>query len=178
MAWPLTSSLWSPTAAFGFRVLASLEDKVGFLPAGTRVSKRILELGGIERTKYAIASSYQTAYVMGMLYALALKAGMASPFVITGPTISAKLLYFLLKSVVKTGAHWEQVFQDLTPNEQAALGAFLVDVVLIQSSRNGEFALVQTLLDAAEQNGMSDAPLCAQCAEFLSRALSFREWAG
>ncbi|WP_342733568.1 hypothetical protein [Bradyrhizobium sp. B117] len=34
MAWPLLSSPWSPAAAFGFRVVASLEDKVGFLPEG------------------------------------------------------------------------------------------------------------------------------------------------
>jgi hypothetical protein len=38
LAWPLTGSFWSPAATFGFRVLARVEDAVGFLPsAGTRV---------------------------------------------------------------------------------------------------------------------------------------------
>src|ERR1700730_11579868 len=51
MAWALTSSVWSSAAAFAFRVVASLEDKVGFLPAGPLASKRLLELAGDEKTK-------------------------------------------------------------------------------------------------------------------------------
>jgi hypothetical protein len=173
MAWPLTSSVWSPAAAFGFRVLASLEDKVGFLPAGPSVSKRLLQLTGEERTKYALASSYHTAYVMGMLCAVSLKPGTASPLEIAGPPFPMTLIEGLQASISKNGAHWEQVFQSLNPNEQAALGQFLLDVAMIQSSRKGEFAQMVRLLETAIQNGMADTSLCAQSAELLSRMASF-----
>jgi hypothetical protein len=172
MAWPLTSSVWSPAAAFGFRVVASLEDKVGFLPAGPLASKRLLDLAGDEKTKYALASSYHTAYVMGMLCALSLKPGMASPFEIAGPQFSVTLTE-CLQAFPKTGAHWEQVFESLSPSEQAVLGPFLLDVAIIQSSRKGEFARMASLLETAIQNGMANTTLCAQSAELLSRMASF-----
>jgi hypothetical protein len=176
MAWPLTSSVWSSAAAFGFRVVTSLEDKVGFLPAGPLASKRLLELAGDEKTKYALASSYHTAYVMGMLCALSLKPGMASPFEIVGPPSSMTLIEGLQALIPKTGAHWEQVFQSLSPNEQAALGPFLLDVAILQSNRRGEFAQMASLLETASQNGMADTTLCAQSAQLLSRMASFAGW--
>ena len=176
MAWPLTSSAWSPAAAFGFRVLASLEDKVGFLPAGPSASKRILELEGEERTKYALASSYHTAFVMGMLCALSLKSGTPSPYEIAGPSFSVTLIENLQASIPKTGAYWEEVFQSLSPNEKAALGPFLLDVAIVRSSQRGEFAQMTRLLETAIQNGMADTTLCAQSAELLSRIAGLDGW--
>lgn len=176
MAWPLTSSVWSPAAAFGFRVLASLEDKVGFLPAGPSASKRLLELEGEEKTKYALASSYHTAFVMGMLCALSLKSGMASPSDIAGTSFSVTLIENLQAFIPKTGAYWEEVFQSLSPNEQATLGRFLLDVAIVRSSQKGEFAQMTRLLETAIQNGMANTALCAQSAELLSRIACFAGW--
>jgi hypothetical protein len=173
MAWPLTSSIWSPAAAFGFRVLASLEDKVGFLPAGRSASKRLMELAGEEKTKYALASSYHTAFVMGMLCALSLRLGTASPYHIAGPSFSPTLMADLQTFIPKTGAYWEQVFQSLLPDEQAKLGRFLLDVALVRSSQKGEFAHMTRLLEMAMQNGIADTTLCAQSAELLSRIAGF-----
>jgi hypothetical protein len=173
MAWPLTRSAWSPAAAFGFRVLASLEDKVGFLPAGRSASKRVMELAGEEKTRYALASSYHTAFVMGMLCALALKPGMGSPFEIAGPAFPAAVIEGLRACIPRTGAHWEEVFQALRPEEKAALGGFLLDAAMIRSSRKGEFAQMASLLETAIQNGIADTTMCAQSAEFLSRMASF-----
>jgi hypothetical protein len=176
MAWPLTSSNWSAAAAFGFRVVASLEDKAGYLPAARFASKRILELNGDEKTKHALASSYHTAYVMGMLCAVSLKPEMTSPFEITGPQFPPSLIDSLVAALPKTGAHWEHVFQSLTPNEQAALGPFLLDVAIIQSSRKRDFAQVARLLETAIRNGMAGTTLCAQSAELLSRIAAFGGW--
>ncbi len=173
MAWPLTSSVWSPAAAFGFRVLASLEDKVGFLPGGPSSSKPRPELAGDEKTRFALASSYHTAFVMGMLCAVSLKPGTASPFEIAGPAFSMTLIEDLQSFITKTGAHWEQVFQSLSPNEQAMLGPFLLDVAMIQHSRRNDFAHMVGMLETAMQNGMADTALCAQSAELLSRVGSF-----
>jgi len=176
MAWPLTSSSWSSAAAFGFRVLTSLEEKVGFLPAGRLASKRLTEMAGDEKTKHALASSYHTAYVMGMLCALCLKPGMAPPFEIVGPLFSSELIDGLHALIRKTGAHWEQAFESLSLNEQTALAPFLLDVAIIQSNGRGEFAQLASLLEIAVQNGMADTTLCAQSAELLSRVASFAGW--
>jgi hypothetical protein len=169
MAWPLTSSAWDPAAAFGFRVLASLEDKVGFLPAGRSASRQLLQLAGDDKTKYALATSYHTAYVMGMLCALSLEPGLASPFEIVGPQYPMTPIRHMQALIPETGAHWEQVFQSLNPNEQAALGPFLLDVAIIRSSRKGEAAQLEKLLQIGIQNGIASSTLCAQTAELLSR---------
>lgn len=178
MAWPLMSSAWSSAAAFGFRVVASLEDKTGYLPAARSASKRLLELTGNERTKYALASSYHTVFVMGILCAVALKRGMNSPFEIAAPSFPEALVNTLDAIVIKTGAHWERVFQLLTPRERAALAPFLLDVAMIQSSRKSDFAQMARLLEIAMSNGMGGTTLCAQSAEFLSRIAAFGGWDG
>jgi hypothetical protein len=177
MAWPLTSSAWSPTAAFGFRVLASLEDEVGFLPAGRSASKQLLGLAGEERTRHALASSYHTAFVMGMLCALSLKAGTASSFEIDGPPLALTRIEELKGFISPRGAHWEQVFEPLSPNEQAALGPFLLDVAILQSNRSGELTQMVSLLEKAFQNGIADTTFCAQSAELLSRIAILAKWA-
>jgi hypothetical protein len=169
MAWPLTSSAWDPAAAFGFRVLASLEDKVGFLPAGRSASKQLLQLAGDDKTKYALATSYHTAYVMGMLCAVSLKPGLACPFEIAGPPCPMAVIERMQALIPKTGAHWEEVFQSLSVSEQAALGPFLLDVAIIRNSRKGEAAQLEKLLQTAIENGMANSTLCAQTAELLSR---------
>jgi len=175
MAWPLTSSSGCPAAAFGFRVVASLEDKIGFLPAGRSVSRRLMELAGDEKTKYALASSYHTAYVMGMLCAVSLKPGMGSPFEIVGPSYSPALVAGLQALIPGTGAHWEEVFRSLAAPEQAALAPFLLDVALIQASRKCEFSQLADLLETAAEHGLAHTTLCAQCAELLTRMAAFPE---
>lgn len=169
MAWPLLSTEWSPAAAFAFRVVASLEDKVGFLPAGRSASSQLLRLDGHDRTKCALATSYHTAYVMGMLCAVALKPGMPSPFEITGPVYPMSLVNDLRALIPATSAHWEQVFAHLRPSEQAALAPFLLDVALMQSSRRGDAVQMARLLQTAVTHGLADTTLCAQAAGLLTR---------
>lgn len=169
MAWPLLSSSWSPAAAFGFRVVASLEDKVGFLPAGRSASSQLLRLDGHDRTKCALATSYHTAYVMGMLCAVALKPDMSSPFEIAGPAHEMALVNHLRSLIPSTGAYWEQVLASLHTDEEAALAPFLLDVALMQASRRGDAAQMARLLQAAVTHGLADTTLCAQSAGLLTR---------
>ncbi|MBW7964515.1 DUF6895 family protein [Bradyrhizobium sp. BR 10261] len=169
MAWPLLSSHWSPAAAFGFRVLASLEDKVGFLPAGRSASGRIQRLNGHDKTRCALATSYHTAYVMGMLCAVSLRDGMASPFDIAGAAYQMDIIEMLYAAIPRTGAHWENVFQSLDAREQMALAPFLLDVALIRSSRSGDAARMVHLLQTAIAHGMANTAVCSQSAEYLSR---------
>jgi hypothetical protein len=76
LAWPLLGCRWSASASFAFRVLARVEDEVGFLPAPTTRVDRFHSLGRAEdRRRYVLATAYHTAYVMGVLCAMMLRPG-------------------------------------------------------------------------------------------------------
>lgn len=169
MAWPLTSAPWSPAASFGFRVLAELEDAVGYLPAGNGTPEMFLRLTGSERTKYALACAYHTAYVMGMLCALALRPGNAPPHEIAGPLAPAELVDELLSMIPDTDTPWLHTFRRLQPAEQRSLGPFLLDMALLTKGRNHDFAALGSLLRLAARHGLADTPLCAQTAQLLQR---------
>jgi hypothetical protein len=117
MAWPLTSAPWTPAATFGFRVLKDFEDKVGFLPSRNGVPEKFDRLKGSERTKYALAATYHTAYIMGMLCALALRPGNAPPSEIAGPLAPAEVIDELLSIIPDADSPWQQTFRQLRPVE-------------------------------------------------------------
>jgi hypothetical protein len=169
MAWPLTRATWSPAAAFGFRVLADLEDSVGFLPAGNGAPERFLRLTGSERTKYALASTYHTAYVMGMLCALALRPGNAPPRDIPGPRSPDEFVAEVLSMISDGETPWLRTFRRLQAHERQSLGPFLLDMALLTKARSQDFSAVGRLLNLAVTHGHADTVLCAQTAEMLHR---------
>jgi hypothetical protein len=114
---------------------------------------------------------------MGILCAVSLKNRTDSPFEIAGAAFPEAVVDILDAIVVKTGAHWERVYQLLSPTERAALAPFLLDVATIQSSRRNDFAQLARLLEIAIANGMGATTLCAQGAELLSRIAVFGGWA-
>jgi hypothetical protein len=169
MAWPLTAAPWSAAATFGFHALAQLEDALGFLPAKHGTPERFLTLTGSERTKYALAASYHTAYVMGMLCALALRADRAPPRVVAGPLVADAVIDELLGGTDETETPWRDSFRRLSSAERRALGPFLLDVALLDRSRRHDYAALARLLELAVRHHLADAPLCAQSAELLGR---------
>jgi hypothetical protein len=169
MAWPFTGAAWTPAATFGFTVLSQLEDSVGFLPSGTGVPERFDELTGADRTRYALAAAYHTAYVMGMLCALLLRPDKAPPREIVGAAWPTKLVEELLSMLPDKDGPWLRTFRNLQAREQQALGPFLLDMGLVSRARNSDFAAVANLLQLALTHGYANTPLCAQSAELLSR---------
>ncbi len=169
MAWPLTGEPWSPTAAFGFRVLAELEDRVGFLPAKNGTPAKFIDLVAAERTKYALASSYHTAYVMGMLCALALRADDTLPRGFTGRAVPRAVVDELLAVIGERDAPWRATFDRLDWSEQRRLGSVLMDMALLTSARGNDYTTVALLLQRAVQYGLAGSPLCAQAAQLLHR---------
>jgi hypothetical protein len=169
MAWPLSSAPWTPTATFGFRVLAGFEDKVGFLPAGNGVPEKFDRLTGSERTKYALAATYHTAYIMGMLCALALRPGNAPPNEIAGPLAPAELIDELLSMIPNAHTPWQYTFRQLQPVERRTLGPFLLDVALLTAGRSHDFSTLGRLLSIADRHRLANTPLCAHIAELLHR---------
>jgi hypothetical protein len=169
MAWPLTSAPWTPAAAFAFRVLAELEDSVGFLPAKNGTPEKFLHLAGSERTKYALAAAYHTVYVMGMLCALSLRPGSAPPIEIAGSVVPAKVIDELSSMIPEAETPWRHTFRRLQPSDQRTLAPFLLDLALLSRGRSHDFAAMGSLLDLAVRHDLANAPLCAQSAELLQR---------
>lgn len=169
MTWPLMAAAWTPVATFGFRVLAELEDRTGYLPSGNGIPERFHLLTGAERTKYALAASYHTAYVMGMLCALAVSPEHRPPQDITGPLVPATLIGSLLDMLPVADTPWQSTFRKLPELEQRALAPMLVHIGLLAKTRNHDLSGTAELLEVAARQGLADTPICAQVAELLQR---------
>ena len=64
LAWPLTGRSWGAIGAFGFRVLAHVEDQAGFLPSSSTRIDRLNRLHGEDRAKYLLATAYHTGVAL------------------------------------------------------------------------------------------------------------------
>jgi hypothetical protein len=172
LAWPLTHSHWSATAAFAFQTLAQVEDEAGFLPsAGTKL-KHLDRLAGQQRSDCLVASAYHTVYVMGLLCAASLAPGRAPPTRLrAAPRMAA--LADAAHAALDAGAkvpHWSQAYTRLAPAERGALAGFVLGVALRHAVRRRDLAAVHDLLRRAAGAGTADGPLWSQAAELLERA--------
>lgn len=177
LAWPLTGRSWSAPAAFGFRVLAAVEDRAGFLPsAGTRLD-RLRELEGQDREKYLLATAYHTIFVMGLLCAASLAPGKNPPLSLPAsrsrPGAAARILEFIDEA--GRGAHYWEQFEGLTAKEQDALAGLLFKIALRRQSARRDFGAMAGLLAVGDSLGLTDSPSASQSAELLARLAVFAE---
>ncbi|MDP9123160.1 MAG: hypothetical protein M3N82_00905 [Pseudomonadota bacterium] len=172
LTWPLLAAPWNATAAFCFRVLAAVEDQAGLLPCGNMDLSRLSRLQGQEQARYALGTSYHTAYVMGLLCASALRPDRAPPVRIPGRRFPASLLHELLFHVSKEQGHWRAEFALRGRAEQRALVPFILDIAIVQASRRRDFQALGDILSLAGRNGISSTPLCRQATELLQRVAS------
>lgn len=180
LSWPLTGKSWSASAAFAFRVLASVEDKATFLPTpGTRLDE-LRALDGVQRTHYLLATAYHTAYVMGLLCAAALRPGCGPPATIppghAAPGAAKEILRRLDGD--DRSAHWYGQFQQLTEREADALGIFLINVGLRRRTVARDFAGVREILQLAYDLNLAHIPSASQSAEMLDRCATYARIAG
>jgi hypothetical protein len=175
MAWPLTGKSWSAAAAFGFRVLARIEDKAGILPASTTRRERLDKLAGDDRTDYFLATAYHTAYVMGLLCAAALQPGRRPPAApaAEAPTNGSGDKIFRLLETEGGGPYWQKEFEQLSGAERDSLAGFLLNIALHRKIGLREFGAVHELLSAGYGLGLVDAPAASQAAEMLERLAIF-----
>ncbi len=177
LAWPLIGEDWTAGAAFGFRVLAHVEDAAGFLPSpGTRL-KRLNILEGEDRANYLLASAYHTAYVMGLVCAASLRAGRAPPAEI--PTRKRRRgafrpIFQFLGGGNET-AHWRAELDRLTERERDALAGFVLAAALRRKIHDRDFEAVRELLGVAYLVGLANSPISSQAAEMLERLATFDE---
>lgn len=177
LAWPLTGKSWSPAAAFGFRVLASVEDQAGFLPAPSTRLQRLDQLKGDDRTDYLLATAYHTAYVMGLLCGAALQPGKAPPSKIPCNAATRGGASAILQFLHADGqsAHWQDEFCQLTDQERDAIAGLLLNIALRRKIRQRAFGAVHKLLEVAYAFGLADAPASSQAAELLGRLAAFAD---
>lgn len=178
LAWPLTGNSWSPAAVFGFRVLASVEDKAGFLPGTSTRLHRLNELKGDEHANYLLATAYHTAYVMGLLCSAALQSGRTPPWNLPNndaPPHNADLILQFL-SGNETGAHWCDEFNRLNASERNTIAGLLLNMVLYRKLRQHEYDSVQKLLEVGTGLGLTNNPVSSQAAELLERLAAFSKY--
>jgi hypothetical protein len=172
MTWPLTGAPWSAGAAFGFRVLAHLEDREGILPAPGVQADPAGKCEGAPRTDKELARGYHTAYVMGLLCAAALGPGRAPPTEFSAhPTRSQGAVEAFLRFLDGDGQSpfWRQELDRVTAAERDGLAGLLLAIALNRKVRRREFESVHALLQLSAAFDLANAPACSQAAEMLER---------
>jgi hypothetical protein len=175
LAWPLTGRSWGATASFGFRVLAKVEDRAGFLPASSTRLDRLQKLEGKARRSYLLATAYHTMYVMGLLCAVALQPGRNPPAFISDRGArpgGAEPILEVIDSI-ENNAHWREQIEVLSREERDAVSSLLLNIALIRAMKKRQFTTVRNLLEIADAQGLSDSPCSSQAAEALERVSVF-----
>lgn len=161
MAWPQLHEPWSTTATFAFRVLADAEDAIGVLPCGNIDERRLAVLSGVERTRYARATSYHTAFVWGILCAFALRPGGAPGVTIASSRFDPDASRTLWAMTGTDGADWRSVLARCTASEYSALAPMLADIGVARAMPAHDFHTMQRILASAER---FDLPLTSSLA--------------
>jgi hypothetical protein len=171
LAWPLTGRTWGASAAFGFRVLAHVEDQAGFLPSPSTRLDRVKMLQGDDRAKYLLATAYHTAYVMGLLCAVALQPGRTPPVVIRSVGATRGVSDLLLAKLDTYGLrpHWREEINELSEPERNGLASMLLTIGLRRSVIQRDFARLHELLQIGQSAGLTHIPAASQAAELLAR---------
>lgn len=171
LAWPLTGKSWSSAAAFGFRVLARVEDAAGFLPAPITRLDRVHRLQGRERQNYLLATSYHTVYVMGLLCAASLLPGRAPPINIpaAGAVHGAASGILGRLDAHCPPMHWRDEFDKMSHSQQDAIAGLLLDIAMHRAVRLRDFAGLHALLQVGCASHLADSPVASQVAEMLER---------
>jgi hypothetical protein len=181
MAWPLTGASWSVAAAFGFRILARVEDNNGHLPGPSTQPQRLDRLAAEARSDCWLASAYHTIYVMGLLCAAALHPGRAPPRRIARrATAHRGVADTILRFLDSDGRspHWRQQIDEIPFAERDALAGFVLNIALYRKVRRREFGAALELLRIGYKSGLADTPASSQCAELLERLAALERLTG
>jgi Domain of unknown function (DUF6895) len=171
LAWPATGMAWSAAATFGFHVLAAVEDSAGFLPSYTVRLDRLTSLEGDDHTNHLLATTYHTAFVMGLLCSMALQRGKEPPASIpvrgAVPGAADQIVPFLASG--ERVPHWATEFELRSAVERDALAPLLFSIAVRRCVEARQFTSVRELLAICHRLGFSDTPMASQTAELLGR---------
>jgi len=176
MTWPMLGSRWSATATFAFGIIAEVEDSVGFLPGLTFDSTRYHAHTGDDRSRFALGTSYHTAYVMGYLCAVALREGCAPPAAVPPARRSRGAGAALVRLVTSESpaSCWEDPINALAPRQQDAVASLLLTILFRRARIRGDLALVRHALEIALAFNLIDGPAPRQAAALLRRSTALQ----
>lgn len=173
MVRPFLGAAWDPVPSFAFRVLARVEDEVGILPSLAIDGDGYRRQPAASRREYFVATTYHTAYVMGLLCALLLR---DAPRPLTAPVASAgdgdtSLAERTIESLAGDShtAEWERDLEGLSAEERAALAPFLADVAVRRAVRRSDFEAARRAIARAVRHRVGPTPLVVQGARLLRR---------
>jgi len=175
LTWPYLRRRWSASAILGFSILTSVEDHLGFLPSPSISLSRLNALSGDDRSRYVVACSYHTAFVMGLLCAGALRDGcrppLATPIQAKNRGAAARLIELIGTGEPK--ADWKNHLQALRPEDQDSAAPFLLNICLRRAAVRRDLGVVRSALLVGERHGLLDAPAPRQAAELLRRSATY-----
>lgn len=170
LAWPYLGEKWSSTATFAFHVLTRIEDAVGFLPSPLTQLERYKSLSGERRARYAIATVYHTAYVMGLLCAALLRYDCVPPLsiLLTRCDNNAQAMLKVIDNHEHV-PHWQDDFSKLEMKYQNTLVPMLVTIAMKRAVVSRDYEQVRSLLVYSLENRIINYPAIRQAADLLRR---------
>ena len=172
LTWPLLRRRWSAPATFGFHCLARVEDEAGFLPAPVLSLDDLAGLSGEERTRRALALSYHTVYVMGLLCSLVLGSAVPPPRAVPRSRRYRCAAGALLEvqDLHTEPRHWHSVLATLDDRQRDALAPLLLTIQLRRAAARRDLADIQRMLRIAARYDLLTAPAARQAIDLLRRA--------
>jgi hypothetical protein len=172
LMWPMLRLRWSTASQFGLAFLAAVEDEVGLLPSLAIDARTLRQHSGPARRQVAIATTYHTAYVMGLLCATVLRTSRDAEAPVETerrPNVLREALVALDQLPRRT--HWEPHFRALPRRQQEMLASFVLDVAIRRAARQMALGILHRLvLTACEDEVATEA--VAQGIELLDRVRS------
>jgi hypothetical protein len=169
MAWPFLGKRLCESAAFVFRLLMAVEDEAGLLPGGTTNPERLRNMTDQPRRLYAIATSYHTAYVMGMLCASLLRPIRSRPTPVRRNNCSDLDDIIFDGDLTLDQPDVRQVLATLAPHEYDKLGAFRLDLAIAQAVRRGQYGPLAELVRRIDASGCATSSLVTHAKALLLR---------
>jgi hypothetical protein len=176
LTWPMLRRRWSSSATVGFAVLASVEDRAGFLSGSGISLGRPQAAEGEQQSRYTVATAYHTAYVMGLLCAAALGPG-RTPSVCPAPAprrlhgAAGELMALVADEPPQ--ADWCKYVTELPPAAQDSAAELILHICLRHAAVRRDLGTLAAALHVAERYGMLDTPACHQAAQLLRRTATF-----
>jgi hypothetical protein len=177
MCWPMLGIEWSPTAVFAYRLLETVHEQAGFVPTPIVDVVRYRKLDQRARTRYLLATTYHTIFVMGLLGATVIAVHKApEPISATSRMREPAELLALLSS--GEPAQWWTQYTARAEQERWALTPLLLTVALRRAIDSRDLNVVDDLVRVAEGSGISTLPAVQQASDLLYRAavLAMTDW--
>ena len=171
MSWPYLRQPLSPTARFGLQVLCAVEDEVGYLPSLGLAASELAGLSTESRRRTVLDEAYHTIYVMGLLMAALLQAGMPgsapSPPPPQTPGASEALLRLMPERSPRP--QWERKFDRLAAAEREALADMLAAIALRRALMRHDLRRLRDILACCVSYRLTDQVTVQQAGQLLGR---------